>query len=164
MPGTANCSVPRLRAQPGSLLSLLPVRNVKDQPVGGSRREQRAHARTHGTTLSRDSYTHILGPGSCGIMRAPARPSHEASAEIMRGPPLGRRCGGQVELRSGVTAQLLQRRVWKGACANRSARKANCTCKLRSRDKCCCRFWLRDTGKFLRRFFLFFFHFFNGAA
>jgi len=48
MPGIANRTVPRLRAQPGSLLSLLPVRNVKDQPVGGSRREQkRTHTHTH---------------------------------------------------------------------------------------------------------------------
>lgn len=46
MPGIANRTVPRLRAQPGSLLSLLPVRNVKDQPVGGSRREQ-THTRVH---------------------------------------------------------------------------------------------------------------------
>lgn len=48
MPGIANRTVPRLRAQPGSLLSLLPVRNVKDQPVGGSRREQ-----THTYTYNR---------------------------------------------------------------------------------------------------------------
>lgn len=64
MPGTANRTVPRLRAQPGSLLSLLPVRNVKDQPVGGSRREQththtgaRAHAHTHTQSLIKCSYT-----------------------------------------------------------------------------------------------------------
>lgn len=48
MPGIANRTVLRLRAQPGSLLSLLPVRNVKDQPVGGSRREQ-----THTYTYNR---------------------------------------------------------------------------------------------------------------
>lgn len=58
MPGIANRTVPRLRAQPGSLLSLLPVRNVKDQPVGGSRREQ-THTRTHTSEYTtRSAYTH----------------------------------------------------------------------------------------------------------
>lgn len=50
MPGIANRTVPRLRAQPGSLLSLLPVRNVKDQPVGGSRREHNTHAEKYTRT------------------------------------------------------------------------------------------------------------------
>lgn len=64
MPGIANRTVPRLRAQPGSLLSLLPVRNVKDQPVGGSRREQ-THTHTHTIKCTHthqcargDKYTH----------------------------------------------------------------------------------------------------------
>lgn len=60
MPGIANRTVPRLRAQPGSLLSLLPVRNVKDQPVGGSRREQtHTWVLTHAHNCARiDKYTH----------------------------------------------------------------------------------------------------------
>lgn len=122
MPGIANRTVPRLRAQPGSLLSLLPVRNVKDQPVGGSRREQthtytyhrvhnplcahtharaqrdKTHARTlrHTPTLRRRD---TLEPGELRshIMRAPARPRHEASAEMIQDPPLGARSVGQVE-------------------------------------------------------------------
>lgn len=60
MPGIANRTVPRLRAQPGSLLSLLPVRNVKDQPVGGSRREQ-THTYTYNrvhNTLCIHTHTH----------------------------------------------------------------------------------------------------------
>lgn len=58
MPGIANRTVPRLRAQPGSLLSLLPVRNVKDQPVGGSRREQtRTHPSAH-TLVLMHTHTH----------------------------------------------------------------------------------------------------------
>lgn len=60
MPGIANRTVPRLRAQPGSLLSLLPVRNVKDQPVGGSRREQTHTIKcTHTHIHQRGKYTHL---------------------------------------------------------------------------------------------------------
>lgn len=134
MPGIANCTVPRLRAKPGSLLSLLPVQNVKDQPVGESRRKQShthlcactlvhlhkytlvhvsAHPHTHTQThvhmytLSRTKSMHIAprrnrqmhphserntsrpGSPSYHIMRAPARPSDEASAEMIQGSPLG---------------------------------------------------------------------------
>lgn len=138
MPGIANRTVPRLRAQPGSLLSLLPVRNVKDQPVGGSRREQ-AHthtwlhthsfsckdthrcactrADTHRRTKTKSSQKHRerhphsdtnTGPGSLRshIMRAPARPSHEASAEMIQGSPLGPRSISQVELHTRMSAPL----------------------------------------------------------
>lgn len=135
MPGIANCTVPRLRAQPGSLLSLLPVQNVKDQPVGGSRREQKhtitrvhthtcsaARTRTHKSVQRPYAYTRIdahrqtrshsdtstLRPGSLWyhIMRAPARPSHEASAEMIQGSPLGPHSISQVELHSRMTAEL----------------------------------------------------------
>lgn len=132
MPGIANCTVPRLRAQPGSLLSLLPVQNVKDQPVGGSRRKQ-AHTHTHtpkcthtcSTAHTRvcmcarislrthrqmhpHSDTNTLGPGSLWyhIMRAPARPSHEASAEMIQDSPLSPHSISQVELHSRMAAQL----------------------------------------------------------
>lgn len=152
MPGIANRTVPRLRAQPGSLLSLLPVRNVKDQPVGGSRREQThthtrvhthlftcTHTHTHTSALVYISthitmHTHIqayavptqttqthrdtatLHPHSgtntssgslrYHITRAPARPSHEASAEMIQGSPLGPHSISQVELHTRMTAQL----------------------------------------------------------
>lgn len=130
MPGIANCTVPRLRAQPGSLLSLLPVQNVKDQPVGGSRRKQ-SHTRacTHAHILAQlhahvrictrismhthtethpHSDTNTLRPGSLWyhIMRAPARPSYEASAEMIQDSPLSPHSISQVELHSRMAAQL----------------------------------------------------------
>ena len=54
MPGAAKRTVPRLREQAGSPPALLPKPNVKDQPVGGSRRE-RTHAHTH---THRHTHTH----------------------------------------------------------------------------------------------------------
>lgn len=148
MPGIANCTVPRLRAQPGSLLSLLPVQNVKDQPVGGSRREQShtlkctytcstaqwhtcvsayasmrihwdqihprsasetgKHTHTPHTQHTHSPHRHTVRPGSSSyhIMRAPARPSHEPSAEMIQGSPLSPHSISQVELHSRVTAEL----------------------------------------------------------
>lgn len=67
------------------------------------------HIDVHGLAETQTlGHQHTLGPGSprCHIMRAPARPSHEASAEMIQGPPLGRRSVGQVELHTRMTAQL----------------------------------------------------------
>lgn len=65
----------------------------------------RTNSRTHRLT---QTSTPTLRPGSLRyhIMRAPARPSHEASAEMIQDSPLGRPSVSQVELHTRMTAQL----------------------------------------------------------
>lgn len=57
------------------------------------------HTQTH-RQAHPHSGTNTLRPGSLWyhIMRAPARPSHEASAEMIQGSPLGPHSISQVEL------------------------------------------------------------------
>lgn len=121
---------------------------------GSKRTHTRAHARTHTHTHSLWSSAHtlvqvrtdsqnrchsnecshssaLLAPLGCHIMRASARPSHEASAEMIQGSLLGRHSISQVELHTRMAAQLQHSthcclQMWKWVCVHQSEQQGIC--------------------------------------